>query len=223
MKEAQDGALLLANMIHKQKEHDLEAQVGLKQDTEEKQGKTAVEAPSPSARETTKAVELRERLGVSLKRDINSDIAIDEILPKSPADEAGVKKGDLIVSVWGKLARYMTLNDVYDMILRNTPTELRIMASRHVVLTLKKRRMFNGAESMIGGKLRMKFEGLTVEKTSRGEPLEEAGVLEGDLVTRIENFSTRYMPLETVYKVVEETKGDSLDLAIQRELIVWKR
>ena len=221
MKEAQDGTLLLINLITQKRESDLEAQVNLKQDTEEKMGKVIAEEISPPS-SAIKAKELQAKVGLSIKT-LNSEIVVDKVLKNSPADTAGLKEKDVIISIWGKLLRYMQLKDVYNLFLGNTVSELKIMVARDIALTVRKNRIFRGAEDMIGGKLSMEFEGLTIKRVVPAGSLEKAGILEGDMVTKIRGYSTRYISIEAAYKLIEETKGNALKFEIQREFVVWKR
>ncbi len=220
MKEAQDGTLLVNKMIYQENDMNLEKEVRLRQDTEEKMGLVTAQATAlPSV---DKAAQLQGRAGLSIKV-VSSEIVVDRVMKNSPAGEAGIKEGDIIISIWGKLIRYMQLTDIYAAFLDSGVNELKIVIARPVTLALKKNHIFSGAEDMIGGKIRIIFEGLNVDSIVEGGPLDQAGVLKGDMVTAIEDISTRYMPLESFYKLIEETKTELLTFEIQRELIVWKR
>lgn len=220
MKEAKEGISLVTNMIFREKQTVLEAQVQLKQDTEEKMGRPAIQETAPSM--NIKAKELQEKTGILLK-ELNSEIVVDRVVNNSPAAEAGVKKDDIIVAVWGKLVKYMQLSDVYELLLNNTASELKITVKQEITLPVKKGFLFNGAENMIGGRLKIEFEGLTVDLIKESGPLYKAGVLKGNAITKINSFPTRYMPLESAYRLIEETKDNVLNLEIQKELLLWKK
>ncbi|NQU74292.1 MAG: PDZ domain-containing protein, partial [Candidatus Omnitrophica bacterium] len=221
MKEAQDGTILLTNLILQTREQDLEAQIAIKQDTEEKMGKVTGKK-NLSVSLGIRAEELQRRLGISI-RVIDSQVKVDKVFKKSVAYEAGIKKGDTIISVWGKLVRYMQLEDVYTLLLSGTINELKMVIARKAPLVLNEKRIFRGAEEMIGGRLRTKFRGLMVISILEAGPLKKAGIIEGDLLIKIGESPTRYMPLESAYKLIEETKKGLLNLEIQRELAIWKR
>jgi len=221
MKEAQDGTILLTNLILQTREQDLEAQIAIKQDTEEKMGKVTGKK-NLSVSLGIRAEELQRRLGISI-RVIDSQVKVDKVFKKSVAYEAGIKKGDTIISVWGKLVRYMQLEDVYTLLLSGTINELKMVIARKAPLVLNEKRIFRGAEEMIGGRLRTKFRGLMVISILEAGPLKKAGIIEGDLLIKIGESPTRYMPLESAYKLIEETKKGLLNLEIQREFAIWKR
>lgn len=221
LKEAQDGMLLMSNTIFRKKEDDLKMQVGLRQDTEEKKGEAGPqEGAAPYAQ--TKAKELAQKVGISIKA-VNYEVRVDGVLKGSPAYNAGVKEGDTLISVWGKLLRYMQIEQIYKVFLNSTVSELKVVVARDAPLSLKRSHIFNSAEDMLGGRLKIEYEGLVVGDVVEGGPLEKAGFLKGDLITKVNNFSTRYLPLESIYKIIEGTKGDSLNFEIQRELIIWKQ
>lgn len=222
MKEAQQGTLLATNMIFCKRESDLEKEVALKQDTEENLGRPLKDETFESKPLEAKIHELWEKVGISIE-NVGPDMKVSKVLKKSPADKAGIEEQDVIVSVWGKLIKYMQPNDVYDLLLHSEVSELRITVSRNKSILLKKNHVFDPAERKIGGRLSMEFEGLTVIKVDSAGPLENAGVLEGDRITRLADSSTRYMPLEVAYKLIETTKNNTLSLDIQREVVLWKR
>lgn len=222
MKEAQEGTLLVTNTMFRKGESDLEKEVTLRQDTEEKMGRPAskeTKEPEPQAAEVKG---LSDTVGISIE-NIGQAIKVNKVLRKSPADEAGIKEGDVIISIWGKLIKYTPLKDVYGLFLNNNISEFRVTVSRDKSIVLRRNHIFGSAEDMIGARLTMEFEGLVVSELKPGGPLESAGVLKGDRIARLAGNPTRYMPLATVYKLIEDINGNSLDLEIQREIIFWKR
>jgi C-terminal processing protease CtpA/Prc len=223
LKNAKEGVVLITNMIFRRRQADLEKEVALKQDIENTMGKTiiaeSVKAAGPS-KETID--ELWKKVGIAIG-NTGYDIKVNKVLRDSSAYECGVRAGDIIVSIWGKLIKYMKLSDVYGLFLDRKVSELRLAIERDKVVILKKGGFFGGAESMIGGKLGMEFEGLTVVDAKPGGPLEKTGITKGDRIVELGGSSTRYMPLESVYKLVEETKGKSVRLKMQREITFWKR
>lgn len=221
MKEAQDGTLLLGNMILRKKQSDLESEVALKQDTEEKVRRRILEDEPGQILEKQKEG-LKRQVGIVIETP-GGDVKISGISRRSPAYEAGIRQGDTIVAVWGRLIRYMQLKDVYKLLLDNKVSELRIVIARDSVVYLKKKGLFNGAEDMLGGAFKMEFEGLTVDRTRAGEALDKAGILRGDRVTKIGEASTRYMPFEAACKTIEGEKGGFIKLGIEREVVFWKR
>jgi tetratricopeptide (TPR) repeat protein len=221
IKQAQEGSLLASNLLLQKKEIELNQQVRLKQDAEENRGIADLEKPAKDPL-LTRREELLDKAGISLKAQ-GTDIAVDAVLGQSPAAGAGIKKGDCITAVWGKLVRYMQLKDAYDLLLASDVNETRLTISRKIAVNLRRGSLFNNAEKMIGGQLEVKFGGLTVTALTEGGPLSEGGAIQGDRISQIEDAPTRYMPLETVYKLIEKTRGDLLNVEVQREVVFWKR
>lgn len=224
MNEARDGVSLLSNMIFRKRESDLEKQVVLRQDIEEKMGKSATEENTAQALDIAagKAKELKAHVGISIE-SVGPHIKVSKVLKGSPADEAGVREGDSIISIWGKLIKYMQPKDIYDLFLNSEVSEIRITGSRDISLILGKNHLLGGAEERVGARLKVELEGLTVDQITLGGPVDKAGILKGDRITKISNSSTRYMPFESACKLIEGTKGDSINLEIQREFIIWKK
>ncbi len=221
LKEAQNGALLMTNMIMQKRERDLQQQVAMKQDTEQEMGKSSVAGMVPPDI-SLKDKELQRMIGISIQI-VNSQVVITKVLRNSPAFETGLKANDVIVSLWGKFIKYMQLPDIYTLFLTGTVNEVKIVVAREAALSIKEKGLFSGAENMIGGKFSMEFEGLTVAEVKKDSPLEEAGIVPGDRVTKIQLCSTRYMSLDEAYKLIEKAKIKTVSIVIEKECSVWKR
>jgi len=221
-KEARDGISLVTNVMFRKKESDLEKEVALRQDTEERMGK-AVSGEVFEAKATEASInKLWNSVGLAIE-NTGSDIKVRSVLKDSPAGKEGIKGGDEVISIWGKLVKYMQLEEVYSLFLASNVSEIRVNIARDKSVEVKKSRVFGGAEDMTGARLSMELEGLTVSDIKEEGPFKKAGILKGDMITRLGGVSTRYMPLEIAYKIIEDLKGDSLDLEIQREVILWRK
>ncbi|MCX5715655.1 MAG: PDZ domain-containing protein [Candidatus Omnitrophica bacterium] len=221
LKQAQEGTLLVTNLLLRKKQTELEQQVKLKQDTEENIGVQDTEKPLPDPLESRRQ-ELLDKAGIAIELK-GGAVMIEKAVTGSVADAAGIRAGDSIVAVWGKLVKYMQLKDVYDLLVASGVSEIRLTISRKVTADLKRSGMFNSAEKIIGAKLEIKFEGLTVGALTAGGPFEKAGVQKGDIVIVVEDVPTRYMPLETICQLIEKLRGNILNIGIQREIVFWKK
>jgi len=224
MKQAQEGTLLVTNMLLRKRESDLENQVALRQDTEDNMGKALVEGEAWTEQDIThkKADKLWKSTGLALVQE-GPYTKISRVLKRSPAADVGIKAGDVIVSIWGKLIKYMQLSDVYRLFLESKVSEVRITIERSAKITLGKKRFFAGGEDLIGGRLIVEFEGLTAGEVVPGGALDAAGILKGDIITHLGHSVTRYMSLESAYKLIEGSRNKIMNLEMQRELIFWKR
>lgn len=221
MKEASEGVLLMGSLVFRKKESDLEEQILLKQDTEKKMGRAEAET-APSFVLGARAERLKVEAGISISIK-DSVVIVSDVAAKSPAFEAGVRQGDQIISVWGRFVKYMPLKEVYNLFLEGKVGEIRVTISREVPVTLKKTGLLGGAEEMLGGRFLTEPAGLTVSHVSADGALKKAGAIKGDTVSKIMGSPTRYMPLESAYKLIEGTNAGIVKLEVQREVVFWKR
>lgn len=222
LKEAQDGSVLVTNLMMNKQEADAAADVAMKQDTEDHMGVQDAAAQSEADAIKKSADELWSSTGLVIEK-AGPDIKTGRVMDKSPAYEAGIRANDTIVSVWGKLAKYMPLENVYGLFLSGGVTETRVVIARDEAVAVKNQSLFGGAEEMIGARLSMEPDGMTVSDVKAAGPFDNAGILKGDRITRVGASSTRYMPLESAYKMIEGTKTGTLDLEIQRETVFWRK
>ncbi|MBI4335637.1 MAG: hypothetical protein HY589_03170 [Candidatus Omnitrophica bacterium] len=224
MKEAQEGSRLLSNIMFKQRELDLEKEVALRQDNEAAMAKGPLVSGAAAEDDPAEAKKkkLWEGVGISIE-SVGGDIMIKEVAPRSPAYEAGVTKGDVLVSFWGRLVKYIPLREIYGMFLDSEVNELRLAVSRHKSVTLRRKGIFSGAEDMLGAALAMEFDGLTVEGVKPRGPFEAAGILKGDRIVQLGDVLTRYLPLESACRIIEGSRSNSLEFVIQRDVVFWRK
>lgn len=220
-KVAREGALFVSNLLYSEHESDLEMQVQLRQDTEEKMGRVLDEdlhVPDLS--------EKRERIykGLGLSLDmVDQSFRVVRVVRRSSAERAGLRPGDRIVSVWGKLITYMRPGDAYRLFLDENMKEVRMVFARDCAIPLRKKRFLRGTGYVLGGRLTMELEGLTVGHTEPAGPLAKAGLVQADRITEIAGSSTRYMPLTSVYNIIGQKSGNPVAVEIEREISLWRK
>lgn len=174
--------------------------------------------------------ELKESAG-KLRRMIGMSLAADGGLPKvdgvdrdSPVYNAGIKKGDTLIAVQGRLTGYISLKEVTDALIDKPSFEVRCAIERTVDVEINQGvRLFSGTDRLIGASFKMEFDGLTVSNVKEGEPAFLAGIHKGDLIVRIEGQPTRYMPLKQAVELIKRSDRDSVKLTFQRQFIIWRR
>jgi C-terminal processing protease CtpA/Prc len=222
MREAQEGSLLVTNMIVREKESDIAQDVAMRQDIEENMGPAQPSEQVESRQLREGADELWRSIGIAIETS-GPSVIVTRVMTKSPAYTAGIKPQDEIISIWGKLVKYMPLTGVYDMFLSSKVSEIRLAIEREKRPALKKKFFFRSTEDMIGARLSMDLDGLTVAQVRPGGPFDNSNILKGDRITMLGGVSTRYMPLESACKMIEKVKDGSLEIGIQREVTVWRR
>ena len=167
------------------------------------------------------AEKLKDSRGLTLKLKGNA-IQIASVLPDSPAFESDIKKGDLLVAIWGKLVGYMTLKDILDILVKKSPLETRCTIERIVEAPINKNRnLLSGTNDLIGCDFSMEFDGLTVTRVKDDGPASSSGIMKDDLVVAIDGQSTRYMPLKNAIEIIKNSKEDNVKLTIRREVALW--
>ncbi|MCM8761643.1 MAG: PDZ domain-containing protein [Candidatus Omnitrophica bacterium] len=161
-----------------------------------------------------------------LEKTTGMTIAVTDNFPQvtsvkigSPAYDAGVRKGDFIVAIWGRLTGYMSLNEILDALLKKSALEIRCTIERTIDVPLNTGRLIGGGtEAAIGASLTMELDGLTVGSVR--EPAK--GLEEGDLITAIGGEQTRYMPLKKAVELISNSKFGSIKLTLRRSVIIWR-
>jgi len=146
-------------------------------------------------------------------------VKVDEVIKGSPAFDAGIRRGDTLVSVWGALTGYMSEDDVARLFLKEGIGEIKAEIERDVTVMNERPRQKSYAD-VLGGKLEMLFDGLTLVKLGADSPGREDGLEEGDLITEINGESTRYMPLKKATGIIEKSTAPVFTL--RRKVTIWR-
>ena len=149
---------------------------------------------------------------------------IEAVKPGEPAYEAGLRKGDLLVSVWGKLTGYLSLEEILDLILNKSAIESSVTFERtfDVKVDSRKKMIFR-SEDLIGVLFVMELEGLTISTVKEESPAIEAGLQKGDLVSAIDGKATRYMTLKKAISLIKKSRAGSVKLTIRRKVTIWRK
>jgi membrane-associated protease RseP (regulator of RpoE activity) len=176
------------------------------------------------------------RLGVVLSDD-NGDakgVAIEKILPDSPADKAGLRVGDILVRIDGQ--KIQTSRDVREM-LRNLDSskDLQVDALRDgqplTIAVTPEKRDFSAFHMMMSGRrlgvnlqnldpdLAAYFqvdpnEGVLVTRIESDSPAEKAGIHSGDIITHING--NKVSSAEDVAKMISEGDAETVELIVLR-------
>lgn len=163
---------------------------------------------------------LEKALGIRMAEEAGG-IKIKEVLMNSPAFRAGLLANDTLVSVWGKLTSYMPKDEVEKILLEESLGEVKLSIKRNIVLN-KKKRAYAGYQEIIGGKLDMFINGLTLVRIEKDMAGQRAGLAENDLIVTINGASTRYMPFKDAIEAIENKSNNTITLAVRRDVTVWR-
>lgn len=219
-RQAKDGVTNLSSYLFRQEEIRKEEDIK-RQESIDKFG--AMITPQKQEDEAVReaAEGLRDRLGITLV--MNGPFPKVENISKTlGAYQAGMRKGDLVMSVWGRLTGYMKLGDVMAALSGENSLEIKCVIERTVDVRVARGGFFPGPAKMIGASLSMEFDGLTVKDVESGSQAEGAGIEKGDLITAIDGQSTRYMPIKKAVGVIRKAAGGKIKLTIRKELVLWR-
>ncbi len=221
-KSAKEGLVYIQGVMFRVKEAKKEEDVKRRADYERYQ------AMGPEERTKEEIVtgemdDLKAKAGFSLKV-IANNIAVAEVVPGSPAYTAGLKKGDYLVALWGKLTGYMSLGDAVATLLKPGSIEIKATIERGIDVAIARRGFFvSGLKEMIGAVFSMEFDGLTVSDLKEGGAADLAGLKARDLVVAIDGKLTRYMPLKDAIRLIRKKRNGSVNLRIRRDTTIWRQ
>ena len=166
--------------------------------------------------------DLTRYLGLTLRADGNLPM-IGGVKEDSLAYKAGIRKGDILTAIWGRLTGYMAVKEVADYLLKKVSPEIRCTIERTVSVAVNHdKKILAGPEDLIGASLSMEFDGLTVSKVRDGSAAYEAGLRAGDLIVAINSNSTRYMPLKKAVEHIRNSEG-AVRLSLRRDIVIWRK
>ena len=148
---------------------------------------------------------------------------IKALKPGSPAYEAGLRRGDILVSVWGKLTGYLSLKEILDLLINKSAIEIRCMIERAFDVAINPdKTMISGPEDLIGASFAMEIDGLTISAVRESGFAAEAGLQKDDLIMAIDGRQTRYMPLKRAVELIKNSNEGTVKLVIRRKTIIWR-
>lgn len=220
-KRAKDGLVLLQGYLFRKGEANKEMSVRRQEDFEKYGGH--IEAMESDEGEYNRAVgKLKGTSGMMIGLTENMPETVN-VRIDSPAYEAGIRKGDRLVAIWGRLTGYMSLKEVVNNLMEKSSLEVKCIIERAIDVPIRKDRpLFANINHLIGVSFSMEFDGLTISGVTDGDSAVLAGIHKGDLVTAIDGKSTRYMPLKNAVEMIKRSKANTVKLAIRREVTFWR-
>lgn len=157
----------------------------------------------PESRDKTAL--LKETLGLSLAEK-DGLFTITDIRPYSSSDKAGVREGDILTGIWGKLIRYKKMEDVVDELLGPKYSEVRVIIERDVNIPIDT--SLENLYKELGIVLGFEYTGLIVKDIIAGKPGESSGLKKGDHVPVIDKNITRYLPLDSIVALINSARNN---------------
>ncbi|NQT33040.1 MAG: hypothetical protein HQ594_05145 [Candidatus Omnitrophica bacterium] len=144
---------------------------------------------------------------------------------KQKTDGQRLAPGDKIVAVWGQMTAYMDTGEVSELLLASGEVKITVEKTFEPVLASSKASFFGlippNYKKIIGAVLKLRREGVVLLKTFTDGPFENCGIMEGDLVERINGRNVRYMPMSQIFEFIRKNQREKVELVVYRDVTVW--
>lgn len=222
-KSAKDGIIFLQGYLFRKEQAKKEDEIRKQEEFENFGAAKIVEEKSETEKIKDLSAGIRANIGITLSLK-NGRHVVDSVRKNSPADDAGMKKGDIIVAAWGRLTGYMSLEEIMEILSEKPSLEIKCSVERDITIYPNPdRAIVPSIKDKIAAEFNMQFDGLTVSDVTENGPAFGSGLRKNDLVIDIDGKSTRYMPLKKAIYLMRSTKNEPLRLKIRRELLIWRK
>ena len=143
---------------------------------------------------------------------------VSEVAPNSPADNAGIKENDYLVSIWDKAVKFSHYDKVIKMLTGPKGSKVNITVQRNIKPEREEIKWGSRTFSGIGASLSMEEAGLTAISVMSKKPADLAGLKALDLIMAINGQPTRYMPMEEAIRKISSPATKTIDLLINRRV-----
>jgi len=164
---------------------------------------------------------IKSSLGLVLKF-ADGQYKITDVRYGSPAQKYGIRKGDVLVSTWGRNIAYADPDEIFSKLANPGVMDINLEISREVNIDLKKSGNDHAALSGVYFGF-SEMEGLIVKKVKNEKLLSSKSILEGDKVLSISGKSTRYMSMKEIDRLFVAERGQEIDIKIKRTVVIWKK
>lgn len=210
-KAAKDGIVFLQGYLFKKDMSQKEEVVRRHNEFEQRGQVSAIKSDEEQFNEYLK--KLRTEAGITLMTT-DAVTRIESVRPGSSAESSGIKRGDILVAIWGRLVGYMSLKEVVETLLEKNSLETKIALERNITVKVRRR-------DSIGATLSMQFDGLTISAVNDGSTAAEAGLRTNDIITAINGSSTRYMPLKKAIALIKRSRDGKVNLTVRKDVVMW--
>ncbi len=194
----------------------------------------ASQTPDPTTRQQNGATPW---LGIGIADDA-SGAAVTEVVPGSPAEDAGLRTGDVITAV--DETPIDSAQSLVDTIQRYVPGDEVTLSveyrgdSRDVTVTLGERPaemaqpsepaqpsitgpMMGSVLNVLGLKAHMNDQGLAIDEIADDSPLADSGLQAGDVVTALNDQAVTDMDLNALMYLLHYNSGEPISATVLRD------
>ncbi len=221
-KIAREGIVFLQAYLFRKEEQWKHSDMMLQAELDAKSGK-AMPQNSATDRLKESTLKLRDSIGITIKSS-DGQFKVETVDAKSAANEAGVRQGDLIIAIWGRLTGYMATQDAIEILLEKPTLEIKCTIERKINVPIEPDRgILAGSKELIGASFSLEFDGITISDMAEDGSAYAEGMQKGDLVTALDSKPTRYMPLKEAVDFIRNSNGDSVEITVRRVVTIWRK
>ena len=218
-KAAKDGIVFMQGYLFKKDMAQKEEAVKRHNEFELRGEKSEIKSDEERFNEELKKLRISSGITLITKGGLTE---IENATIGSPAYDAGIRNGDVLIAVWGRLVGYLSLREVVELLLEKTSLETKCTIDRAVeVMISENRNLLSSTSDLIGVNLKMELDGLTIAEVKEPSTAQAAGLRQNDIIIDINSNPTRYMPLKRAVEIIKKSKGDKVKLTIRREVVMW--
>jgi len=204
-KEAVEGINYVSGYLFRKEEAKKTDHVNWLQDVQSFQRKKSISTGEPAMQK------LKMNVGMEIESADGKSIVVSKVFSGMPARKAGVRKGDVIASVWNQLTGYMSSEDVAREIVKRESLEMRIQIDREVEIE---------PYTLGFPESNLVFEGLVLQNIAEGSTAYKRGLRNGDQVMSVDGKNIRYTPLKDVVTMLN---SGPQNVVIRRALTIWRK
>lgn len=201
-KEAVDGANYIEGFLFRKELGRKSDEINWRQEVEDFQ-------QNRFKKEEQAVSNLKQLIGIEIE-DTGKDIKVIKVYEELPADKAGIREGDYLSAIWGKLTGYMSCEEVARVLSKPENLEMKLEIDREIKV---------GPHVIKSSQFDLRFEGLCLRNIPDGSKAFAAGLRNNDLILSIDGESIRYTPLK---EVMDLLRSNPRTLLVRRELTIWR-
>ncbi|MFA4991536.1 MAG: hypothetical protein WC569_03050 [Candidatus Omnitrophota bacterium] len=160
---------------------------------------------------------LKKTLGISLLEK-DGVFVINEVVSNSSAFKAGIRKGDVLVGIWGKLIRYSDKEEILAELLGPKYSEVRVMIEKDILVAADRDSVNKNLYKELGISLGFEYEGLALKDLAIGKKGYRAGLKKGDFIMAVDKNMTRYLPMDSVIALINSAGNKEVVFTIRRNV-----
>jgi len=162
--------------------------------------------------------DLRKNMGIELQKK-GDWVFLAQVFSGKDAAAMGLKKGDRLIAIDGQSLRYLPVEAVRGKMLLPHHSDFKLDFERDCLLPKGEN---TKAFKDFGLKLKLEYEGISVEQVDADSLAQNAGLKSQDFLVKVDGVAVRYLPLGKVEESVGKSKENSVLFTIRRSAMLGR-